>query len=159
MKTDTACDTVSIRMREKIKSNLGRVTQYEKMRFAFVGVINTAVDFGILFSLVNLAKMPSVTANVISTTAALIVSYSLNKRSVFANTDAHNPRQIILFVVVTLSGLWLLQNAVIFIVSGWLDVFLAKNITLFTAKVLASLFSLTWNYLWYSRIIFKRKSL
>lgn len=145
-------------MREKIKSNLHHVTQHEKIRFMLVGAVNTLVDFGILFSLVNLAKMPSIIANVISTTVALIVSYGLNKRAVFGNTDAHNPRQVVLFVVVTLSGLWLLQTAVIFVVSGWLQAFLTKNIVLFIAKIIATLFSLTWNYLWYSRIIFKRKS-
>lgn len=133
-----------------------RVVGQQKVRFALVGVLNTVVDFSILFALVNGAKLPAIVANIISTSIALVVSYLLNKRSVFGNTDAHNPKQVVLFVTVTLSGLWILQNLVIYAVGAWLHATLPQNIVLFAGKLLASVFSLTWNYLWYSRVVFRQ---
>lgn len=142
-------------MSNKISS---RILQYEKVRFAAVGVLNTAVDFVILFSLVTLLGVPSLMANVVSTSAALAVSYLLNKKAVFGNTDAHNPRQMLLFVAVTLSGLWILQGLIIWnvtnVAGAWLA--LSAGVTLLVAKAIATLFSLTWNYLWYSRVVFRK---
>lgn len=134
-----------------------RLVKYEKVRFGLVGIINTIVDFGVLFLLVDLFDVVPIAANIVSTTAALIVSYGLNKKSVFGDDGAHNPRQIITFVIVTLVGLWGLQSLVIYILSGWLQSLLVKNVALLIAKLIASFFSLVWNYVWYSRIIFKRK--
>ncbi len=145
-------------MHERVQGSIVGLVQYEKVRFILVGIANTAIDFGILFALVNLAKFSPMIANIISTSIALIVSYGLNKRSVFGDNDKHNPKQIVLFVVVTLSGLWILQSAIIFVVSGWLHTLVTKNAALLFAKIIATLFSLTWNYLWYSRVIFKGKS-
>lgn len=134
-----------------------RLVKYEKVRFGLVGIINTLVDFGILFLLVDLFGVIPIFANIVSTTAGLIVSYTLNKKSVFGDDGSHNPKQIITFVVVTLVGLWGLQSLIIFSLSGWLQSFLVKNVALLVAKLVASFFSLIWNYLWYSRIIFKKK--
>lgn len=140
--------------KETLKSFTGRLLRYEKARFALVGVLNTAVDFSILFILVHFAHTPTIIANIISTSIALSVSFLLNKRSVFGNTEAHTPKQIILFVVVTLSGLWILQSIVIYSVTAWLQQVLPQNVVLLVAKLIATLFSLTWNYLWYSRVVF-----
>jgi putative flippase GtrA len=145
-------------MQQRVKDRIDRLVKYEKVRFGLVGIINTLVDFGVLFLLVDFLNIPPIIANIISTTTALIVSYGLNKKSVFGDDGSHNARQIVSFVIVTLIGLWGLQTVVIFAVSGWLQGFLIKNIALLIAKLIASFFSLVWNYLWYSRIIFKRKS-
>jgi putative flippase GtrA len=141
-----------------LKHIVGRAVDQQKVRFALVGVLNTVVDFSVLFALVNVTKLSPIIANIISTSIALTVSYLLNKRSVFGNTDAHNPKQIVLFVAVTLSGLWILQNLVIYIVGAWLSSALPQNVVLFAGKLLASVFSLTWNYLWYSRVVFRQAS-
>ena len=50
------------------------VLKYEKVRFAAVGAVNTAVDFGILFSLSLFLGFPVFIANIISTSCALAVS-------------------------------------------------------------------------------------
>lgn len=139
---------------------LKKIFHSQKTRFVVVGIINTAVDFAVLFSLVIAINMPSSVANIFSTTCALIVSYFLNKRAVFGDTDRHNHRQVITFVVVTLSGLWIVQTIVIALVSAGLDATTSIHaaIILLIAKVIASLFSLVWNYIWYSRVIFRKKS-
>ncbi len=124
-----------------------------------VGTLNTVVDFSILFSLVTFLHLPSLLANIISTSVALTVSYLLNKRAVFGNTDTHNPRQVMLFVVITLAGLWILQGVVIETVLHLTHAWLPQHGSagLLAAKAIATLFSLSWNYLWYSRVIFKKE--
>ena len=128
-----------------------------------VGIVNTIVDFGIFLSLASLFHVPTILANVISTSCALAVSYLLNKKAVFGNTDTHNYRQISLFIVVTLTGLWLIQSVVIVQVSYWLGTTLGGNIpqtwTLVAAKLVATCVSLVWNYLWYSRVVFPKKAI
>ena len=48
-----------------------------------VGLVNTGVDFGVLFALVYGLSAPTVLANVVSTSTALVVSYTLNKKRCF----------------------------------------------------------------------------
>ena len=141
-------------------STVRRLVRFEKIRFALVGILNTFVDFVILFTLVGLFGMPSLVANIISTSVALAVSYLLNKKAVFGNTDTHNHRQIIFFIIVTLSGLWVLQSLVITGVTTLLHTWLTASdgSVLFVAKLVATFFSLTWNYLWYSRAVFKKEN-
>lgn len=141
----------------KMPSWLHRLLQHEKIRFVLVGGVNTVVDFAILFTLVNLCSVPTFAANIVSTTAALSVSYVLNKKAVFGDADTSDIKQIALFVVVTLVGLWIVQGVVITLVSPLLQTLGGKNGSLFIAKLIATLFSLTWNYLWYSRVVFHRR--
>lgn len=132
------------------------ILKHEKARFALVGVINTVVDFAIFLTLAKLIGLPAVIANVVSTSCALAVSYLLNKKAVFGNTDANNHRQIMQFILVTLTGLWVLQAIVITVVSGLIGALLSSTLLLVVAKAAATVVSLTWNYLWYSRVVFRK---
>ena len=142
----------------KILPGLHRLLRHEKIRFILVGALNTSVDFVILFLLVEALDMNAIVANVISTSVALSVSYLLNKKAVFGDTDTNDWRRVMLFVVVTLAGLWILQGAVIALLSPLLNNIVGKSAALFAAKLIATLFSLTWNYEWYSRVVFKRRA-
>jgi putative flippase GtrA len=144
-----------------VKRTIKRFTKFEKIRFVLVGGINTSIDFILLIVFTSLLGIPASLANIASTTIALFVSYSLNKKAVFGNTDPNNHRQFLLFVIVTLFGLWGLQTIVIMLASSllshWLGLASTSIIVLVIAKVLATCVSLTWNYLWYSRVIFSQK--
>lgn len=143
-------------------SSVQRVVQSEKIRFGLVGAFNTAVDFSILFVLARLVGIPTVVANIISTSCALAVSYLLNKKAVFRDTDKNNHRQVVLFVVVTLVGLWGVQSVVMLGVSELLHSMLPAlgdgTLALVIKKAVATLVSLIWNYLWYSRVVFRKGS-
>jgi putative flippase GtrA len=141
-------------------SFLKKTLESQKTRFVLVGITNTAVDFAVLFSLVLAFHMPSSIANIFSTTCALIVSYFLNKRTVFGDTDRHNKRQVVSFIAVTLSGIWIVQTIAIFSVSTVLNMIMNFDMTLvlFISKIAASVASLVWNYIWYSRVIFKKRA-
>lgn len=128
----------------------------EKIRFALVGGFNTALDFIILFSLVafGLDKIP---ANYVSTTVTMVISFFINKEFTFKSKDKTSVRKFVTFIAVTAFGLWVIQPIVILFVSwllagtGW-----AAPIILFIAKLAATVASLVWNYLFYSRIVFKK---
>lgn len=128
----------------------------EKLRFAIVGIANTALDFIILFALTAFG-LDKIVANYISTTVAFIFSFFVNRSFTFQSKDKNVRRQFILFVVVTLIGLWLIQPLVIAGVS-WLlaGSTLAEPIILFIAKIIATVASLIWNYVFYSRLVFKK---
>lgn len=125
-----------------------------------VGFMNTLVDFSLLFGLVSLIGWPVFFANVSSTSVALFFSYLLNKRAVFGDTDTHNTRKIILFITVTLTGLWVLQGIILMTFQSIIGMFAHFNdeAILLGAKVIATAATAIWNYLWYSRVIFKKLS-
>lgn len=130
----------------------------EKIRFGLVGVVNTSVDFALLFLLARIFGVPVLVANMISTLCAVAVSYLLNKKAVFKNADKQGLRSVLLFVAVTLAGLWGLQSLVIAIVTGALGVVGDDALILLIAKIVATITSLVWNYVWYSQVIFRKKS-
>ena len=62
---------------------------------------------------------------------------------------------MILFTIVTLFGLWVIQSGVIYFVSGLLRSFsLNDSIVLFLAKIIATGFSLVWNFVLYKKVVF-----
>ncbi len=129
-----------------------------QVKFGLVGVINTGVDFTLLYLFIALFGWTPVAANVGSTSVALSVSYILNKRVVFGDTSLRKLRQFLVFVAITLFGLWVIQGAIITTVPTliWMFYDIGNGVALFVAKVLATIASLLWNYFWYSRVVFDR---
>lgn len=126
----------------------------QKLRFVIVGGMNTTIDFGVLFLLKTLG-LPPIPSNIISTSCAFCFSFFANKKYTFKSNTANVKREVILFVLVTLFGLWVLQTVVIKLVQLLLaHVGLSDNSVLFIAKILATIVSLTWNYILYSRVVF-----
>lgn len=133
-----------------LKNNIGT-----KLRFGTVGAANTAIDFGLLFVLRSLG-LPVIPANIISTTTAFIFSFFANKKYTF-KSNGNIKRELALFIAVTLFGLWVLQNIVIQLVLWPLNTTtLPSETSLLIAKVIATLVSLIWNYVMYSRVVFKK---
>lgn len=130
----------------------------QKLRFILVGICNTTIDFATLFTLKSLG-LPTVPANIVSTTAAFCFSFFANRKYTFKGNSGNLKKQIPLFILVTLTGLWGVQTLVIFIVSQLLaNSSLGEGATLLVAKIVATATSLVWNYIFYSRIVFKDKN-
>lgn len=126
-----------------------------KARFLVVGSANTAIDFGLLF-LLKAFGLPAISANIISTTTAFCFSFFANKKYTFKTSDTNIKREIALFIVVTLFGLWVLQTLVIGAVTSFLqNTSLSQEVLLLIAKLCATIVSLIWNYVMYSRVVFK----
>ena len=139
---------------------VSNVLRYEKVRFALVGVVNTLVDFALFVTFSLIFGLPATIANIFSTSGALALSYTLNKKAVFGDTDRNNRRQIILFVSITLVGLWIIQGAIIVWLTSFLEIIfpqLSMVIILLGSKIIATGASLTWNYVWYSKVVFKKE--
>lgn len=134
-------------------TRLGKNNQ-QVLRFGAVGVVNTLLDVGLLFVLSNLGVFV-VLANIISTTTAFVFSFFANKHYTFKATGGQLIREMVLFTVVTLFGLWVLQSLVIALTLPVASSLIESDaIALLAAKALATVVSLTWNYLLYSRVVF-----
>jgi putative flippase GtrA len=127
----------------------------QKIRFGIVGLANTALDFILLFLFVGVG-LDKIPANYLSTGISFIFSFFVNKKFTFKSTTGNAKKQFAIFLVVTMFGLWVIQPIVIAVVAallggtGWND-----SLILFIAKVVATGASLVWNYLFYSRLVFK----
>ena len=118
-----------------------------------------------LFVILHTAGLSVLFANIISTTAALIVSLILNYRFTFKSRSITKLR-IALYFAVTLVGIWILQPLVIngllllndnlHVTAPLIAVFgHAKQLDSLIAKLLSLAVSLVWNYTWYSKVVFK----
>ena len=135
---------------KKIKNNP------QLLRFGIVGGANTALDFGLLF-VFKFIGIPVEIANIMSTGLAFIFSFFANKKYTFKTTNTNVIREMILFVIITLTGLWGLQTLIITLTHNPLTQLTGNtDVALLVAKLLATVASLTWNYLFYSRLVFKK---
>lgn len=127
----------------------------QKIRFGIVGLANTALDFILLFLFVGLG-LDKIPANYLSTGISFVFSFFVNKKFTFRSTSGNAKKQFAVFLVVTMIGLWVIQPLVIAGVAallantGW-----SSAVILFVAKIIATVASLVWNYLFYSRLVFK----
>ena len=127
----------------------------QKIRFGIVGLANTALDFILLFVLVGLG-LDKIPANYISTGISFVFSFFVNKKFTFKSKGGNVKKQFAYFIAITIIGLWVIQPIIITIVSNLLEsTGLAEAAILFIAKVIATGASLVWNYLFYSRLVFK----
>ena len=126
------------------------------LRFGLVGGANTALDFGLLFAFTFIG-IPVAVANIMSTGLSFVFSFFANKKYTFKTTDTNVAREMILFVIVTLTGLWVLQTIIIAVLHDPLSAIIKNiDIALLVAKLLATVASLTWNYIFYSKLVFKK---
>lgn len=134
-----------------------KATKHRPLRFAIVGISNTVLDFT-LINLLSLAGLNLIIANTISTGIAMIYSFLMNKKWTFRNAGQDYLRQVILFFVFTAIGIWVIQNGLIILAQHYLPRFgLSDQVFNNLAKLGASVFSLTWNYLTYNHFVFTDK--
>ncbi|NCU29243.1 GtrA family protein [Candidatus Saccharibacteria bacterium] len=128
-----------------------------KFRFALVGGANTAIDFGLLVILSSFLGVPRILANTISTAVSFVFSFFANKKYTFRSTKQANiKKQMLWFTLVTLFGLWVIQNIIIALVAPFLiNLGASADASLIFGKMMATLASLIWNYILYSRVVFR----
>ena len=129
----------------------------DKLRFAIVGSVNTALDFSILFILTMLFNIPKELANFISTSVSFLFSFFANKKYTFKSTSKNLKRQFLLFTIVTLFGLWVIQTIISTAITPvFTNLGINKPAALLISKLIATAASLIWNYALYSRVVFKK---
>ncbi len=133
--------------------------------FALIGVFNTLFDMA-LYVLIQYLTGSIIIANIAATSAALIGSYLLNSKLTF-KAKKWTAKSFILFVVVTLFGLWVLQTTAIYLLQPFVTVIpeflwklfgpLENIVKVLAPKVVATVITVVWNFLWYNKVIFKDK--
>ncbi|MBB5957643.1 putative flippase GtrA [Saccharothrix tamanrassetensis] len=126
-----------------------------KIRFGLVGIANTLVDV-VAYTLLSLAGLPMFVANLISTTAGMACSFTLNRSFTFRARTGDVRTQIVLFLLVTTVGLWVVQPILISLTSGAFDG-LHPVVAVVGPKLAALVFNLVWNYTLYNRLVFRQK--
>ena len=120
-----------------------------------VGIANTLIDFILLFALVYLG-VNVLLANIIATGAAFMFSFNGNKRYTFHATGNNLVREVTLFTVVTLFGLWVLQTVVVYLLLPAIEPLVdSDDLALLITKVLATGVSLVWNFVLYKYLVFR----
>ncbi|TSD03118.1 MAG: GtrA family protein [Parcubacteria group bacterium Greene0714_36] len=131
-------------------------------KFAAVGILNTAIDFGVL----NILSIASGVAsglivggiNIPGFGVAVINSYFWNKLWVFGDKKTREPilSDFPKFFAVTLVGL-ALNSAIVILLTTTLPFFslLGPGSRLNAAKAVATLANLTWNFAGYKLIVFR----
>ena len=121
-----------------------------------VGVLNTLVDVAI-FACLSHFGIALILANTISTSCGMALSFTLNRNFTFGAKGESRKRQIILFLVVTLTSQWLIQPVVILIGSYLMSYLQNSNgLYLVAAKLVAISASLVWNYYFYNKYVFSK---
>lgn len=146
-------------------------------RFATAGVINTLVDYTVFLALSWLLRLPlehAWIAKLGSGSVAMAGSFALNRRWVF-RSQAGGPSQLVRFIAVSLVGtfgvqlgglhlltaLWLAPGHLVVAVVGALGLgalLPAALVQRTFAFGVATLASMTWNYLAYRRWVFASTS-
>ncbi len=141
-------------------------------RFSLIGILNTAIDLGVYNLLIHAGLAPSI-ANLPSTTLAMIFSFFANRRIVFQSNSVNPVQQAIKFLVATAFGLYVIQSAIIVVLTrhwlwpgqtayhivstiGLAHLFSERFVIDNSAKVAAIAVSLVWNYLVYKKWVFKK---
>lgn len=135
---------------------IGRVLGRRVVRFAMVGTVNTAIDFGLFVALAT-AGIPVFGANAVSTSAGLLFSYFANRRFTFGVGGRHDPKAVLLFVAVTGTGLWLVQPLVILGVAALLPASLPALLVTGAGKAAAIAVGLVWNFALYRTVVFRAR--
>ena len=146
---------------------------WEKKTFRFlcIGSINTLIDLTILNGLVFLFGLSAVIANLISASISITLSYFFYRRFVFRQQQRPNLIQFVKFFIITGLSILAVQSLVIYLVTHLLGTsqtviykmlsdlditgLSAKFVNLNTAKILAVIMGLGWNFIFYHKVVFK----
>ncbi|MEO8065259.1 MAG: GtrA family protein [Candidatus Doudnabacteria bacterium] len=130
-------------------------------RFVIIGIINTAIDYGILLILSAITGITGgakiIPLNIISFSVATTNSYFLNRRWAFADQSGEQGKKFSLFLIVSIIGVTINTSIVTFITSHVSPMFgLPPRAWLIAAKLVATGVSLIWNFIGYKVIVFKK---
>jgi putative flippase GtrA len=95
-----------------------RVNARQLLLFGVVGGMNTVGDFAIFDLLYGVFHLPWFWSNAIAVTIMMGISLQLNRKFVFGDDGKGYGSQAWKFALVTISGLYILQNAVLAVTLG-----------------------------------------
>jgi putative flippase GtrA len=136
-------------------------TLFQFIKFAIVGVLNTAIDFGILNLLMwafGIYKGSWILLfNTISFSCAVTNSYFLNKYWTFGELSRIRAGQFVKFFIISVGGA-LINSGIVFGITTFIPPAfgLGKELWANLAKVVATACSWIWNFTMYKFVVFKK---
>lgn len=132
------------------------INKNKKIKFILVGIVNTLADFS-SYSIFIFVGVPAFLSNLFSTSIALTISFFLNKKYTFNYGNKTSKKQKALFISLTLSNLWFIQPIIIYLII-YIGNGIYNNDYLISiaGKVIAVALTLSFNYIFYDRIVFKK---
>ena len=121
------------------------------IKFLFVGTIGFVVDFGILTLLKELTPLPTVVANTISFTAAVVSNFTLNRYWTYPDSRSKSIwSQLGQFTLVNIVGL-VINNSILLLLEPVFDTLLLNFPAIpirgyIPAKMIATIVVLFWNF-------------
>jgi putative flippase GtrA len=116
-------------------------------KFCVVGMSGTLVDFGILTALKELAHMPTLPANIISFSTAMVNNFIWNY--IWTFRDIRGKKIFLVFIqfaVISVIGLVLNSAIVVLLEKPLNSLFTRPNTGYLAAKFLATIVVLLWNF-------------
>jgi putative flippase GtrA len=145
---------------------LYKIWEYKKIRFLCIGTFNSLLDLSILNSLVFGLHFPIWVANSIAVSVSITFSYFLNHFIVFRYNHKPTAAQFVRFFLLTGISSVILQDVVIYVSrpiytkliqsTAILSIHMESKLSLNVAKITAILVGMSWNYLFYTHVVFKR---
>lgn len=132
-------------------------------KFGLVGVLNTAIDFGILNILIFATGFDKglklAILNSVAVVLAIINSYFWNKSWVFESKSSKSGAELVQFLIVSIAAV-LISDAIVGVVTGYIAPLgrLSAEQWANIAKVFGSAFSMIWNFLGYKFVVFRKKA-
>ncbi|WP_353858072.1 GtrA family protein [Azospirillum formosense] len=120
---------------------------WKALRFAVVGLLNTAVDFGVFLALLSLAGAPVLVANAAGFSAGTLCSFLVNRSWTFRvrREEAPMARRLPLFLAFNIVGLGLSTLVVGLLVPA---------VPPLAAKIAAAVVTFAWSYWSTRRFVF-----
>lgn len=165
-----------------MKQTIKKVGKHHISVFAYIGALNTIIDITLLNILRIVTNTPTtnkkqiVLLNIVSASIVACFSFFMNRRFVFKAKEHTKNNRIVAFLVVTLLSIFIVQTVVITIslhhISGASHFFMniikglhlpvVKDATInfydtTLSKIIATAASMIWNYIFYSKLIFKKR--
>jgi putative flippase GtrA len=132
------------------------------IKFAFVGGINTGIDFAVLNSLMWISGIYKgediIFFNIIAFTVATINSYFMNKHWTFkAREKKEAGKEFSQFFLISLIGISI-NTSIVYSITTFIEPSFGLSSPLWAnfAKASATVISLVWNFIGYKFIVFKK---
>lgn len=117
------------------------------VKFCVVGISGTFVDFGILTALKELAHMPTLPANIISFSTAMLNNFIWNYLWTFRDVRGKKISLVFIqFAVISTIGLGLNSTIVVLLEHPFDSLFTRPNTGYLAAKFIATVVVLLWNF-------------
>ncbi len=130
-------------------------------KYGEIGVLNTAIDFGILNFLMWLTSTTKgfflIPLNLVSFSTAVTNSYFWNKWWTFEKKGALEGREFAIFLIVSLIGIGI-NTLIVFLGTSFFEapLNLSGGAWANLVKIVATSLSLVWNFTGYKFIVFKK---